>query len=132
MESERTTADGLLPVLPPGTHLPYVVLHHTGIAEPHFDLMVDVPGRAKLVTWRIKTPPAEWSRAATFVPERIQDHRRVYLTFEGPLSENRGTVARVAAGTAIVSAQTRAALEMRLEGAIQAFVRLPVQSTMAQ
>lgn len=33
-----------------------------------------------------------------FAAERIADHREAYLTYEGQVSEGRGTVRRVAAG----------------------------------
>jgi hypothetical protein len=74
--------------------LRYVILHHEGIAEPHFDLMFEtLPGSA-LATWRSPRWPVE---AATLL-QRLKDHRRVYLDFEGELSGHRGRVTRVATG----------------------------------
>ena len=77
------------------TDLRYVILHHTGIQEPHYDLMLETaPGSAlttfRLAVWPLKKPTGAWP---------LGDHRREYLEFEGPLSGDRGRVRRVASGT---------------------------------
>jgi hypothetical protein len=78
--------------------LRYVILWHDGVAEPHFDLMFEtLPGSA-LATWRSPRWPVEGPTAVT----RLKDHRRAYLDYEGELSERRGRVERVAAGTCTV------------------------------
>jgi hypothetical protein len=83
-----------------GQKLRYAVLHHTGFGEAHFDLMVEVPGRERLLTWRIMDPPERWD--GTVGAARIADHRKAYLTYEGEVSGGRGAVKRVAEGTARV------------------------------
>jgi hypothetical protein len=83
-------------------HVPlrYVILHHTGIPMPHYDLMFElVPGN-RLATWRSLDWPVE---SGTLV-ERLPDHRRDYLDYEGPVSNNRGQVTRILAGTLRVEA----------------------------
>lgn len=75
----------------------FVVLHHTGIAEAHFDLLIDWGGEGLLWAWRVLKGPAEWG-CGPLAAVRIQDHRRVYLTYEGEISEGRGEVKRVAEG----------------------------------
>ncbi|MGN6371125.1 MAG: hypothetical protein ACTHN5_22955, partial [Phycisphaerae bacterium] len=45
---------------------------------------------------------------------RIQDHRRLYLTYEGDISNNRGQVTRVAAGAARSLSSTREHLLLQL------------------
>jgi hypothetical protein len=73
----------------------YVVLHHTGIDEPHYDLMLELAPGASLATWRLPAwPPAPGDQ---FLP--LAAHRRDYLEYEGPVSHNRGHVRRVAGGT---------------------------------
>jgi len=75
--------------------LRYVILWHDGVAEPHFDLMLEtLPGSA-LATWRSPHWPIERPTLVT----RLKDHRRAYLDYEGELSERRGRVERVVAGT---------------------------------
>lgn len=69
----------------------FVLLHHTGAPDgDHYDLMLERDGT--LATWRVASPALDGAR-------RIQDHRRAYLDYEGPLSEGRGEVRRIAAGT---------------------------------
>jgi hypothetical protein len=71
----------------------YVVLRHVGYGRTHFDILIDIDG-GPLRSWRsFDWPPTE-------PPEPRPDHRRHYLTHEGQVSGNRGTVERVASGTA--------------------------------
>jgi hypothetical protein len=78
--------------------LRYVVLRHDGIDQPHFDLMFETFEGSALATWRSD----EWPITSTTRTERIGDHRRDYLDYEGPLSGNRGFVRRVDAGTHVL------------------------------
>ena len=75
--------------------LRYVVLRHEGIPQPHFDLMFETAEGSLLATWRCD----EWPVTAHSKLQRIAEHRRAYLELEGPLSGNRGSVRRIAAGT---------------------------------
>jgi hypothetical protein len=81
-------------VLPPAMSLRYVVLHHTGVDAPHFDLMFETDPGSRLATWR----SPQWPITGRTMTTRIADHRREYLEYEGPLSDNRGHVHRVEAG----------------------------------
>ena len=74
----------------------YVVLHHSGHGAPHFDLMVERPDADGLATWRLPT----WPPTGPIAAVALADHRRHYLTHEGPVSGGRGTVRRVASGAA--------------------------------
>jgi len=63
------------------------------LPELHLDLML---GREEVLwTWRLKRwpDPSVWIAA-----ERISDHRTAYLDFEGPVSQDRGTVRRILHG----------------------------------
>ena len=83
--------------------LRFVVLHHTGWPghTDHFDLMLqkeegsgdDSPVLTTYSTERDQFPSA----GVILAPNH--DHRRAYLTFEGELSQQRGRVRRVDAGT---------------------------------
>ncbi len=75
--------------------LRYAVLHHTGVPSPHFDVLVEPRPGADLATWR----SPDWPVEAPTPVERIKDHRRIYLDYEGALGGGRGTVERVAGGT---------------------------------
>jgi hypothetical protein len=74
--------------------LRYVVLHHTGIEQPHYDLMLELSAGSELSTWRLPHWPPQPGDQFTALPK----HRREYLEYEGPVSRNRGHVNRVAAG----------------------------------
>lgn len=74
--------------------LRYVVLRHEGIAEPHFDLMFETSPGSILATWRSTDWPV--SRNSKLTP--LSNHRAAYLTYEGPLSDNRGQIRRIAHG----------------------------------
>jgi hypothetical protein len=76
----------------------YVVLRHEGIEKPHFDLMFQTAPGSALATWRSDKWPIE--KAVTV--EKLADHRAAYLTFEGNISGNRGTVRRIEQGISAV------------------------------
>ncbi|HEY7117716.1 MAG TPA: hypothetical protein VH475_14100 [Tepidisphaeraceae bacterium] len=73
----------------------FVVLHHTGVEPPHFDLMFETAPGSKLVTWRSPV----WPLIGPTAVERLADHRRAYLEYEGAVSGGRGEVKRVLAGS---------------------------------
>lgn len=91
---------------------------------PHFDLLVEPPtpfpppDAGRLWTARLDLAPADWAKAGAFPLTVISPHRREYLTYEGPVSGNRGEVKRVDEGTACAlqwEADT-IELEMNLRG----------------
>ena len=86
-----------LPTTPQPLLIRYVILHHTGTTPEHYDLMLQLPGIDLLPTWRILPPPGTW-RDQPPATERLADHRPAYLTYEGPISDNRGQVRRVGEG----------------------------------
>jgi hypothetical protein len=64
----------------------FVIQEHTQDDGIHYDLMLEY-GEA-LKTWRIPLSPTVTPQTI----EQIQDHRKLYLDFEGEISGNRGTV----------------------------------------
>jgi hypothetical protein len=70
----------------------FAVLSHDW-PSPHFDLLIEHRNACR--TWRLPLWPLPETPIAV---ERIADHRSIYLTYEGPVSGNRGTVMRVDAG----------------------------------
>ena len=88
----------------------FVLLYHecpSGFIKPsHWDFMLEADGVLK--TWELRELPRSWQKALrtketregrTVVATRLADHRLDYLTFEGSLTKNRGSVTRVAQGT---------------------------------
>jgi len=59
----------------------------------HWDLLIE--SGDVLYAWRLSECPAPGRRVSA---ERIPDHRSLYLNYEGRVSGDRGTVARVCAG----------------------------------
>lgn len=105
MTSATTGADAAATGFP----LRYVVLHHAGILRPHFDLMFELSPGSRLATWRSPV----WPLPAFTQVEALSAHRADYLTYEGPVSGDRGSVRRVAAGTCRVERQTEHEIALR-------------------
>jgi hypothetical protein len=78
--------------------LRYAILHHTTTDGAHYDVMIESSPVGPLLTWRI----AEWPVVEPTPAMRLPDHRRAYLTYEGAISGDRGTVRRVEGGEAVV------------------------------
>lgn len=82
--------------------------------QDHFDLMIESTDDAGLITWTMSQNPFEEMDATAPVAAssagtqstmtapafRIENHRSDYLTYEGPVSNDRGHVTRVAEGEA--------------------------------
>lgn len=81
----------------------FVILFHDGIAAPHFDLMIELEPGKKLATWRCPV----WPIARPTPVLRLPDHRADYLTYEGPISNNRGHVKRLSSGVCRVDQMDR-------------------------
>jgi hypothetical protein len=81
--------------------LRFVVLHHEGIDDPHFDLMLETAPDSPLATWRSPVWPINGPTTLTQLP----DHRRQYLDYEGEISSNRGRVRRITTGTCSIANQ---------------------------
>ncbi|MFO0838437.1 MAG: hypothetical protein U1D55_07895 [Phycisphaerae bacterium] len=65
-------------------------------ASVHWDLMIELAPGAALATWRLSRDP---SLSDELIPaERIADHRRDYLEYQGPISGGRGRVRRIDEG----------------------------------
>jgi hypothetical protein len=95
--------------------LRYVILRHEtppGAARAsHYDLMFDA-GPA-LRTWAVVAPPDTPGEQPA---EALADHRREYLTYEGPTSGNRGSVTRWDEGEYESLADDTAAFAAKVSG----------------
>ncbi len=83
----------------PASELRFVVLHHEGIDDPHFDLMLETAPGSPLATWRSPVWPIVGKTALL----QLEEHRRAYLQYEGEISGGRGSVRRVREGTYTIS-----------------------------
>lgn len=77
----------------------FVLLHHVLRDGQHWDLCLE-QGSA-LTTWQLLAHSlSEISQGRQAVPaHRLEDHRRAYLDYEGPVSGGRGHVTRADRGT---------------------------------
>ncbi len=85
----------------------FVVLRHVDAAGVHYDLMID-EGQS-LATWKCRSPPESASDRQPVICTRSPDHRRMYLDYEGPISEGRGQVNRHDHGWCTIRQQGSAA-----------------------
>jgi len=92
----------------------FVIHLHTGHGPDHYDLMFETG--AALATWRLAAEPASLSVGEPLPAIRLADHRRAYLTYEGPVSRGRGRVRRVDAGDYELLARDETAWTVRLAG----------------
>ena len=104
----------------------FVVLRHSLPTESerptHWDWMFETNGA--LETWA--TEPLELpmdnidelllTRPYSVRAQRLQDHRLAYLDYEGPVSENRGSVARILQGTYSCLDQSRRQRQLAVSG----------------
>jgi hypothetical protein len=91
----------------------FVIQHHQLPDGEHWDLMIEA-GDA-LWTWQLGSPPQALGRDP--VPAlRIADHRTAYLTYEGPISGDRGTVRIAERGTCRVLEETETLLRLEVQG----------------
>lgn len=67
----------------------------------HIDWMLatDPAGTEPLITFRLPGPLDDVVPEEPVISTRLDDHRAAYLTYEGPISRNRGVVRRIASGT---------------------------------
>lgn len=86
-----------------------VLLHSVPDGSCHYDwLLSRADGSGPLISWRLAINPRTAGGGATaFDAVRMQDHRRVYLEFEGEVSGGRGSVVQVARGECVVDAEGR-------------------------
>jgi hypothetical protein len=90
--------------------LKYVILHHLGIDQPHYDLLFETLPGSQLTTWRSPIWPIDSTVSLT----RLKDHRRFYLDYEGDISGGRGRVYRLAHGDCDISIGENAQWTIRL------------------
>jgi len=80
----------------------------------HYDLMLSPPGVGRLWTWAIPVDPLCQPLTFECEAERLPDHRRIYLDYQGPISGDRGQVRQAAKGTFEIVVWSEQQVEVRL------------------
>ncbi|MBN1347274.1 MAG: hypothetical protein JXQ73_31580 [Phycisphaerae bacterium] len=91
----------------------FVIHHHTGHGPDHWDLMLE-HGHA-LATWRLQRMP-DSDDPDPIPATHIFDHRKSFLTYEGPISQGRGQVRIVESGTFTTADRTEDAWSFVAQG----------------
>lgn len=92
--------------------LRFVVLRHiVGPAfsrtdQTHLDWMFEQPSKSSLRTFSTDLVK-NWDQALTLTAIALPDHRSRYLDYEGPISDDRGSVEREFAGTFSIAQSTK-------------------------
>src|SRR5262245_12080112 len=117
--------------------LPTVLLRHQLPDSVHFDWLLANPDDPEGLLWtgRVSTDSADWSRTGQWTIHQIAPHRRVYLTYQGPIAdaprdpasapttfrhqntnkdEDRGSVTRVDEGWFLANAWSAVHIELQL------------------
>ncbi|MBI5864112.1 MAG: hypothetical protein HZB38_06360 [Planctomycetes bacterium] len=92
----------------------FALLEHTTADGVHWAFLLEAPSQPLLLTWRLTKNPLE--HAGPIDAERIQDHRPIYLEFEGELTGGRGVVRRLDRGGAMLLEKVEDRLRVRLNG----------------
>lgn len=98
-----------------------VILFHASPQGDHHDWLLEdptLPDDAPLWTARVLPAPDRWLTLQAFDIQPIAPHRRHYLTYQGPVSGDRGHVTRVAQGwfSATLWSPERKQIELHLGG----------------
>ena len=87
----------------------YVILRHETAGGVHFDFMLEMGVM-------LKTLPRAPAAGVEIDCEALADHRLAYLTYEGPISGDRGSVTRWDRGTYELEHQSESELALLLTG----------------
>lgn len=71
-------------------HDAFVIQCHRTREGEHFDVLFELADA--LLTFQCPRPPHELAEGQSLRAPRLPDHRRIYLTYEGPVRGDRGEV----------------------------------------
>ena len=97
----------------------FVIHHHSGnnSLTDHLDFMIEMENG--LATWQIAAEDMTRLRNGESVTaQKIADHRKEYLSYEGPISCDRGNVKIVDTGDCVVTDYTSETKSYALSGKI--------------
>ncbi len=88
----------------PSNPLSAALLWHTTPAGSHYDLLLQTPqiqgfNDSVLTAFRLPLHTSLWLTTPSIPLTPLPDHRKIYLTHQGPVSANRGFVLRADSAT---------------------------------
>ncbi len=89
-----------------------------GVLRAHWDFLVEGLVYERLPTWRLAANPLR--ATGPIGAERLPDHRRLYLDYEGEIAGGRGRVRRLDRGPARIERFEDEELVVQLRGAVLA------------
>lgn len=98
-----------------GPTLPFVIQEHATPQGVHWDLMLQMGD--VLWTWRLAVKPGH-IQTKPVVAERIADHPPRFLTYQGPVQNQTGSVTIADNGSFILQTQSSEELQIILAGKI--------------
>ena len=91
----------------------FVVIEHSHRNyETHWDFMIEADGA--LLTWRLMEKP-NFEKDQYIDSERIFDHNRKFLTYEGPVNDNKGMAKQIGAGKFHVISLDRVNIDIAID-----------------
>ena len=92
------------------------LLHELPDGTSHVDWMIarDRAGREPLISFRLQRRIDELKPGQRMAAVRIADHRPAYLDYEGPVSDERGSVRRLAWGTVVSEHRQRSSWNLEI------------------
>jgi hypothetical protein len=93
----------------------FVIHKHTRGNETHWDLMIEQTDCLK--TWRLDNPPEKLASQKTKATP-IFDHDKKFLTYQGSVNNNKGSVEIVDEGTCEIESSDEHYLKINFEGKI--------------
>ncbi len=115
-------SSNLHPPSSPPVQLRYVILWHQGTEEPHYDLMFETAPGSPLATWRSPL----WPITSPVRLQKLRDHRRAFLDFQGNLTGDRGTVTQIESGTCQIEIDEQSRWIIHFASATESLVLQPV------
>lgn len=91
----------------------FVIHKHTREGQVHWDLMIEAGD--KLKTWRLDNPPEKLATEKTKATP-IFDHDKKFLTYQGPVNNDKGTVEIVDEGNCIIESTIENDIKIIFDG----------------
>ena len=91
----------------------FVVHKHTQGSEFHWDLMIE--WGEKLKTWRLENPPEKLAIEKTKATP-IFDHDKKFLTYQGSVNNDKGTVEIVDEGICTIKSTSENEMKINFDG----------------